>query len=48
MDRDVAISLVDELDGIKEVFTAIKGVLDDILEVLTPAPDPSDEDNPGT
>ena len=40
MDRDVAISLVDVLGDIKDV-------LDDILEVLTPAPDPSD-DNPGT
>ena len=37
MDRDIAISLVDALGDIKDV-------LDDILEVLTPAPDPSDAD----
>ena len=35
MDRDIAISLVDVLGDIKDV-------LDDILAVLTPAPDPSD------
>ena len=44
MDRDVAISMVDALGDIKDVFDDIKGVLEDILEVLTPAPDPSDND----
>lgn len=35
MDRDVALSLVDALEDIKDV-------LDDILEVLTPTPDAPD------
>ena len=39
MDRDVAISLVEELDAIKEILA-------DILEVLTPTPDTPD--TPGT
>ena len=38
MDRDVALELVDALCDIKDV-------LEDILEVLTPAPDPSDVDD---
>ena len=39
MDRDVSLDLVEQLE-------AIKGVLDDILEVLTPAP--GDDTEPGT
>ena len=39
MDRDIAIALVDALGDIKDI-------LDDILEVLTPAP--TDETQPGT
>ena len=38
MDRDVALDLIEDLE-------AIKGVLDDILEVLTP---PADDTTPGT
>ena len=41
MDRDVALDLIEQLE-------AIKGVLDDILEVLTPPADDSEPASPGT
>lgn len=47
MDRDIAIELVSALSDIKDALGAIKEVQEDILEVLTPAPD-SDDTEPTT